>query len=71
MKKYNFICKLLQPLCKAIDKDIEFLLPVPDEVDKSDVAYVNIGYNNNFVKRVCVKCDSLAAIVKDVIKAIE
>lgn len=70
MKKYNFINKLLQPLCKAIDKNIAFLLPVPSE-KTGDIVMVNVGYKDNRVIKVNVACDSLSAIVKDVIKAIE
>lgn len=70
MSKWLFIDKLLQPLCKVIDDDIAFLLPVFDN-DGEDVKTVIIGYKNSTVLRVNVECDSLSAIVKDVIKAIE
>ena len=58
MKKWNFINKLLQPMCKAIDRDIAFLLPVPAE-KTCDIVKVNIG------------CDSLLGIAKDVLNAMQ
>lgn len=70
MSKWKFITKLLFPLCKAIDKNIEFLLPILNEKNR-DVVKVNIGYKGNRVLEVNVECDSLSAIAKDVIKAIE
>ncbi len=69
MSKWLFIDKLLQPLCKVIDNDIAFLLPVLDEENK-DVVTVNIGYKNNRIVRVNIMGDSLKAIVCDVIKHI-
>lgn len=69
MSKWLFIDKLLQPLCKAIDNDIAFLLPVFDEENK-EVVTVNIGYKNNRIIRVDIIGDSLKAIVCDVIKHI-
>lgn len=70
MKKWNFINKLLQPMCKAIDKDIAFLLPVPSE-KTCDIVKVNIGYKNNYVKSVNVECDSLLGIARDVLNAMQ
>lgn len=69
MSKWLFIDKLLQPLCKVIDNDIAFLLPVLDEENK-EVVTVNIGYKNNRIVRVNIIGDSLKAIVCDVIKHI-
>lgn len=70
MKKWNFINKLLQPMCKAIDRDIAFLLPVPAE-KTCDIVKVNIGYKNNYVKSVNVECDSLLGIARDVLNAMQ
>lgn len=69
MEKYKFIDEYLQPMCKAIDSNIAFLLPVFDN-DGEDVETVIIGYKNDTILRVNVECDSLKGIVCDVIKHI-
>lgn len=69
MSKWKFITKLLEPLCKAIDKNIVFLLPIQNEKNR-DIVKVNVGYKDNSVIEVNVECDSLSAIVKDVISKI-
>ena len=69
MTKQLFIDKLLRPLCKAIDDNIAFLLPVFNEDE--DVVTVIVGYKNNTILRVNVECDNLKGIVCDVIKHIQ
>ena len=69
IEKYKFIDEYLQPMCKAIDNDIAFLLPVLGGRD-NDVVTVNVGYKNNRIVRVNIMGDSLKAIVCDVIKHI-
>lgn len=68
LKKWKFIDRLLQPLCKAIDKDIAFILPVPSEKTE-DILKVNIGYKNNTVVCVNVECKSSLEIAKAVLNA--
>lgn len=68
MKKVNFIKHELQALVKKIDSNILCLAPMMN-VNCDDVEYVKIWYANCTIE-VNVECDSLAAITKDVIKAI-
>lgn len=51
MSKWAFIDRYLQPLAKAINSDVAFLLPVPDE-KTGEITTVNIGYKNDRVVRV-------------------
>ena len=69
MEKWKFVDELLRPLCKAIDDDIAFLSPVNGK-NNDDVVAVNIGYKNDRIVKVNVECDSLSAIVKDVLDKI-
>lgn len=70
MKKWKLIDRLLQPLCKAIDKDIAFILPVPSE-KTGDIVKVNIGYKNNTVVCVNVECKKSLDITKAVLNAMD
>lgn len=67
MEKWRFVDELLQPLCRVIDNDIAFLLPVLDE-ETGEITTVNIGYKNNKVVRVDIEFDNLKAIVTKVIE---
>lgn len=70
MKKWNFINKLMQPMCRAIDKDIAFLLPVPSE-KTGDIVKVHIGYKNNTVVCVNVECKNSLDIAKTALNAMD
>lgn len=67
MSKWAFIDRYLQPLVRAINSNIAFLLPVPDE-KTGEITTVNIGYKNNKVVRVDIEFDNLKAIVTKVIE---
>ncbi len=67
MSKWAFIDRYLQPLAKAINSDVAFLLPVPDE-KTGEITTVNIGYKNDRVVRVAIEFDNLKTIVTKVIE---
>ena len=67
MSKLAFIDRYLQPLAKAINSDVAFLLPVPDE-KTGEITTVNIGYKNDRVVRVAIEFDNLKTIVTKVIE---
>lgn len=67
MSKWAFIDRYLQPLAKAINSDVAFILPVPDE-KTGEITTVNIGYKNDKVVRVGIEFDNLKTIVTKVIE---
>ena len=70
MSKWAFIDRYLQPLAKAINSDVAFLLPVPDE-KTGEITTVNIGYKNDRVVRVAIEFDNLKTIVTKVIENVQ
>lgn len=67
MSKWAFIDRYLQPLAKAINSDVAFILPVPDE-KTGEITTVNIVYKNDKVVRVAIEFDNLKTIVTKVIE---
>ena len=66
MIKQSFVAMHLSPLLNAIDHNIV----CASYKREGEIEIVNVVYRNRHTVVVNVTCDSLAAIVKDVIKVI-
>lgn len=67
LNKMKFIHNQLSPLIKKIDSDIIRLVYFIDRDDE----FINIVFRGGYIKKVIVTADSLSAITKDVLRAVE
>ena len=70
LKKASFIAFELENLVRKIDDDIVKLEPIAND-SADDVVAVAVWYGDGSGFKVNVECDSLSAIVIDVIKRIQ
>ena len=71
-EKQDFIENELKELLMKIDNKISDVKAIPN-IRGDDITHVYIIRSENFcdIQKINIECDSLAAIVKDVIKAIK